>query len=104
VSAPDPQRVIRDVGRRVSELRARRGWTQAEFAEKLEIALQNVQRIEQGRQNLTIKTLTSLAGVLACSVRDLFDEPATRATPRLGRPPTDRQAAETPSRRLRRSR
>lgn len=95
MSVPDAQRVIPDAGRRVAELRARRSWTQAELAERLDIALQNVQRIEQGRQNLTIGTLTRLAHVLGCGVRDFFDAPTTAATSGPGRPRVERVAAET---------
>jgi transcriptional regulator with XRE-family HTH domain len=94
VRVPDAQLVIRDAGRRVAELRARHGWTQAELAERLNIALQNMQRIEQGRQNLTIATLTRLAHVLGCAVRDFFDAPTSTATTRPGRPRVERAAAE----------
>jgi putative transcriptional regulator len=94
VSIPDAQRVIRDAGRRVAEVRVQRGWTQAELAERLNIALQNMQRIEQGRQNLTIATLTRLAHVLGCAVRDLFEEPTSTATTGPGRPRVERAAAE----------
>lgn len=95
---------MRDVGRRVAELRHRRGWTQAILAEKLDIAIQNAQRIEQGRQNLTIGSLTKIAGVLGCPVRELFDAPATREAPELGRPRAVRHGAGVSrSRRTKRS-
>jgi len=107
VRVPDAQHVIRDAGRRVAELRARHGWTQAELAERLDIALQNMQRIEQGRQNLTIATLTRLAQVLGCAVRDFFDAPTTAVASGPGRPRVERAAAEArvrPSKRGRKPR
>ena len=45
------------VGRRLGALRAERGLKQQQVADRLEGALKNLQRIEGGRQNLTLRTI-----------------------------------------------
>jgi transcriptional regulator with XRE-family HTH domain len=52
------------VAQRIKALRTARGLTQDSVAEALGIAAKNVQRLEAGRQNLTLKTLVSVADVL----------------------------------------
>jgi transcriptional regulator with XRE-family HTH domain len=56
--------LIEVVGRRIKALRQARGLTQDAVAEALGIAVKNVQRLEGGRQNLTLKTLAHVADVL----------------------------------------
>lgn len=85
VRAEDPERLIRDVGRRVAELRAARGWTQEEFAERAHCSVQWVRRIETGRANVTLRTLVGLANRLGVRAIDLLGQPASRAVTR-GRP------------------
>lgn len=77
--------IIADVGLRIAEARRARGWTQAEAAEKLRMEPQSVQRIERGTENLTIRSLVRIAGVLGVPTRELFDEPETRER-KPGRP------------------
>ena len=81
----DPERVTKDVGRRLAELRVSAGWTQEQFAAQLGMATNNLQRIELGMQNLTIRTLVRFAGELSVSVAELFEAPRSR-TVRTGRP------------------
>ena len=85
MGAPNPKRIIRDIGRRIAELRAARGWTQAHFAEVLGIAVPNLQRMEQGRQNFTVRTLVAVARKLGCEPRQLWEPPST-PRPKPGRP------------------
>lgn len=66
-------KVLRDIGRKIAEIRAAKGWTQERFAEALGIAVQNVARMEQGRQNLTVRTIVRLARTLGCTPRSLWD-------------------------------
>jgi transcriptional regulator with XRE-family HTH domain len=87
VRRQDPERVTKDVGRRIAELRADLGFTQEQLAERLGMDTNNLQRIELGRQNLTIRTLARLATHLDVRVRDLFDPPRSRVV-RKGRPPS----------------
>jgi transcriptional regulator with XRE-family HTH domain len=75
VAQPDPAAdlLVRSVGRRIRDLRKERGLTHAEFGRRLGIAWRNVQRIESGRQNLTLRTLHAIAVVLGVEVRALLD-------------------------------
>ena len=77
--------VLRDLGRRVAELRATRGLTQEKFAEEADITAQYLQRVEAGRENLTVRSLVRLAALLHVSITDLFAKPALREV-RPGRP------------------
>jgi transcriptional regulator with XRE-family HTH domain len=81
----DPERALKDVGRRVAELRRDRGWTQEGFAERIGLQANNLQRIELGMQNLTVRSLVRLANGLGVGLASLFEPPASRAV-RTGRP------------------
>jgi HTH-type transcriptional regulator / antitoxin HipB len=81
----DPEQVIRDVGRRISEIRQGRGLTQEQAAERLDLSLKGYQFIERGVQNLTIKTLVRIATALGVRTAELFAAPASREV-RRGRP------------------
>ena len=78
--------VLRDLGRRVAELRAARGLTQEQFAEEADITAQYLQRVEAGRENLTVRSLVRMASLLHVSITDLFAKPAQREVRRPGRP------------------
>jgi transcriptional regulator with XRE-family HTH domain len=81
----DLDQLVRDVGRRVGEERGRRGWTQEQFAEALGYSLKFTQRIEGGRENLTIKSAAMLADALGVPLVALFKKPRTKQ-PGPGRP------------------
>jgi transcriptional regulator with XRE-family HTH domain len=81
----NPESVIRNVGRRVAELRAELELTQDEFSAQVGIGLKYLQRIEAGRENLTIESLVKLANHLNTRVTALF-EPARTQAGRRGRP------------------
>jgi transcriptional regulator with XRE-family HTH domain len=83
----DPDRAIKDVGRRIAELRRERGLTQERLAERLGIAANALQRIELGMQNLTVRSLVRLANGFGVPLAALCEPPASR-TVRPGRPPT----------------
>ncbi|AGP35544.1 helix-turn-helix domain-containing protein [Sorangium cellulosum] len=71
----DPDQVIEAVGRRIGELRARAGQTQAEVAEALGTTVSNFQRIEAGEQNLTLRTMARIANVIGVTVAEFFTKP-----------------------------
>jgi UDP-N-acetylglucosamine 1-carboxyvinyltransferase len=73
------------VGRRIAELHVDRGLTQAQLAEVLDVALTNLQRIEHGKQNLTLISLERVADALGVDARALLDPPST-VRPGPGRP------------------
>ena len=82
----DPERVIANVGRRIAEQRRERGWTQETLAERLDVSLKYVQRIEAGRENLTLRSLIQLAWLLDTKIVSFLDPPQG-AVPGRGRPP-----------------
>ena len=83
----DPDHLIREVGRRVLELRRAASMTQQGFAEAMQASVQYVSRIERGQENLTLHTLARIANVLGVRVLDLLQPPAdTVAEVRRGRP------------------
>lgn len=81
----DPDELVRDVGRRIAEIRRGRGLTQEQAAELLGLSLKGYQFIERGIQNLTIKTLARIAAALDVRTAELFAAPASREV-RRGRP------------------
>jgi transcriptional regulator with XRE-family HTH domain len=74
-----PPELIVFVARRIKALRQARGLTQDAVAEALGIASKNVQRLEAGRQNLTLKTLQHIADVLDVEPFELLTTAPTEA-------------------------
>lgn len=92
----DPDKLVRDVGRRVAEIRREKGLTQQALATKLKATMQWVQQIEYGA-NLTLFSLARLANALDSPLESFFVPPThTARENRRGRPPT--QATKQPSR------
>lgn len=83
--APDPDEAVRAFGRRVAEVRHERAWTQEQLAERADVSVRYIQHIEQGTQNLTIRSAVKIAGVLRVAIGELFEAPR-RAKPSKGRP------------------
>lgn len=86
----DPDRSQKDVGRRIAEVRADRGWTQEQLAERLGIQTNNLQRMELGMQNLTLRSIVRVANGLGVPLATLFEIPRSRIV-RTGRPPARRR-------------
>jgi transcriptional regulator with XRE-family HTH domain len=82
----DADRAIKDIGRRIAEIRRERGLTQEETAERLGLQTNNLQRIELGMQNLTVRSLVRLANGLGVGLAALCEPPTSRVV-RRGRPP-----------------
>lgn len=53
-----------DVAKRLRELRIKQGYSQKELAEKLGVIQQYVSKIEKGRENFSLGTLSRIAGIL----------------------------------------
>jgi HTH-type transcriptional regulator/antitoxin HipB len=85
MGSEDPEDVIRDVGRRIGEIRQGCGLTQEQAAERLGLSVKGYQFIERGVQNLTIRTLVRVASALGVRTAELFAAPASREV-RRGRP------------------
>ncbi|MBX3199468.1 MAG: helix-turn-helix domain-containing protein [Labilithrix sp.] len=62
-----PSNLAYRVARRIAARRVERGLSQEAFAVLLDIAVKNVQRIESGRQNLSLATIERIASVLEVS-------------------------------------
>ncbi|MEQ1883723.1 MAG: helix-turn-helix transcriptional regulator [Bryobacteraceae bacterium] len=62
----------RRLGRRLRELRLKRGWTQDEFADLSGFHRAQVGAFERGEMNLTLASLLLLAQSLKVKVLDLF--------------------------------
>ena len=65
------------MARRIKELRKLRHLTQEQLAEALDIATKNVQRLEGGTQNLTLKTLQLVADALDVEPYELLLVPGS---------------------------
>ena len=83
-----PDEVLRDVGRRIAEIRLAAGLTQEQVAERLGISTRAYAYIESGRENLTLRTMVFVANVLGTCIPELFVQPASREKKR-GRPRRD---------------
>lgn len=78
-------RVLRDVGRRISEIRRARSLTQEQFAEQLDVSVRYIQLVEAGNENLTVETMVKFSNALHVPVATLFERPTAPKT-RAGRP------------------
>lgn len=78
---------MRDVGRRIAELREGAGLTQQQFAERLEMSGQYLRRVEAGEINLSIRSLVKFAQAVRVEVESLFVPPENWRRRGRGRPP-----------------
>src|SRR5262245_36066412 len=60
----DADHLLRRVGLRIQKRRQELGQTQQQLANELEMDQSSLAKIEQGKQNLTVRTLAKLANVL----------------------------------------
>lgn len=58
--AEAPLPIHREIGTKIREARKRSGFTQQKLAEKLNISQQIISRIESGKQNVSVKTLSRI--------------------------------------------
>jgi transcriptional regulator with XRE-family HTH domain len=89
VPPEEAHQLLRRIGRRIAELRVERALTQEEFAGRLDYSVKYTQRIEAGRQNLSVGSLVRLANALDVAVADLLKTPRTLQANK-GRPPRRR--------------
>jgi len=73
----DPDQILLNVGHRIAELRQSLGLTQKELGEQVDMSQRNVHRIEQGEQNLTLRTMIKLATALDVELEDLLKPPGS---------------------------
>jgi Predicted transcriptional regulators len=58
---------------RMRELRAERGWSQADLAEKLNVSRQTVNAIETGRYDPSLPLAFSIARLFGLNIEDIFE-------------------------------
>ncbi len=75
---------LNKIGRRINEIRANKGLTQAQLADKLGVSLRLLARWESS-ENVKVMTLFKIAKALGCKVQDFFKSPTT-SVPKRGRP------------------
>ena len=80
------EQVLASIGANVRSLRKQRELTQEQLAERADLDLRFVQRVEHGQTNLSVAVLVSLARALGVKPEDFF-VPARLGATRLGRPP-----------------
>ncbi|MBS0153383.1 MAG: helix-turn-helix transcriptional regulator [Nitrospira sp.] len=59
-------------GKRVRQLRSRKGWTQEQLAERTGRHWTYIGGIERGERNVTIKVIADIARALGVEIRMLF--------------------------------
>jgi transcriptional regulator with XRE-family HTH domain len=81
----DPDRVLRDLGQRIVELRRQKKITQEKLAERMGIDARELRRVERG-DNTTVRTVVAVAVALGVGVTDLFQPPKVRWKRQAGPP------------------
>jgi putative transcriptional regulator len=61
---------------RLRELRAERGWSQAELADRLEVSRQSVNAIETGKYDPSLPLAFRLARLFSMRIEDIFTDEA----------------------------
>lgn len=56
----------------VSDLRAARGWSQTELAERLQVSRQTVSSIENGRYDPTLPLAFAIARLFGLTIEEIF--------------------------------
>jgi len=64
------------VNNQLRQLRAERGWSQADFAQRLEVSRQTVNAIETGRYDPSLPLAFKIAKVFERSIEAIFEAPA----------------------------
>lgn len=57
---------------RLKVLRAERGWSQQDLAERLEVSRQSVNAIETGRYDPSLPLAFRIADLFQCAIEDVF--------------------------------
>lgn len=61
------------LGARIKELRKRKGLTQEQLAEKVDLATRYISLIEVGRSSPSLETIENIANAFDVELKDLFD-------------------------------
>lgn len=63
----------KELGKRIVELRERKGWSQSDLARACSKDRQSIEKLENGKVNPTLYTLLEVANALGISVSKLVD-------------------------------
>lgn len=66
------EELARKIGKRVVQLREKKGWTQADLARACVKDRQSIERIESGNTNPTVHTMHEIATALEVPLAELF--------------------------------
>ena len=80
------EQVPEAVGRRIREVRAERGWTLDELADRSGVSRRMIVNVEAGTSNASLATLLRLASALHVSLSSLVEDSAEVAGPVVTRP------------------
>lgn len=72
--AQSREKVLRNFGRHLAQLRHEAGLTQEEVAERSGLHANYIGDLERGQRNPTLMTLLALAGALGISVGELMEK------------------------------
>ena len=60
------------MGNRIREARKRKGWTQENLSEELDVAIAFISRIERGKTEVSLKRLSQIARILDVPIEELI--------------------------------
>ncbi len=72
-SSMQKERYLKNLGRRIVELRLKKGWSQRDLAYECGKEPQSIERVENGKSNPTAFYLKEVADALGVTVADFFD-------------------------------
>ncbi|HYV94656.1 MAG TPA: helix-turn-helix transcriptional regulator [Chitinophagales bacterium] len=67
------KKLLKRFGSQLRKLRTQRKWTMEELANKADIEISQVHRIESGQVNTTLSTLNALSKALSIPLKTLMD-------------------------------
>lgn len=70
---------------RLRILRAERGWSQADLAERLEVSRQTVNVIETGKYDPSLPLAFRIARVFGLTIEDIFEDESPTSKPEVQR-------------------
>jgi len=73
------------VKNRLRVLRAERGWSQADLAERLEVSRQTVNAIETGKYDPSLPLAFRIARVFGLTIEDIFEDESPTSKPEVQR-------------------
>ena len=69
-----PAKVRKNLGKRIRQLRLKRGWSQEELALKGKLGRSFAGSVERGERDIRIQTLCKLADVFEITLSELFKD------------------------------